>query len=126
MLRRAQRYGLPLQKALISAHAEAEDRKLRKDPFLEVLALKVPFRNLLVFPNQAPWPGRLGGTQSLTFIDAGRARELQKSAQPATQMLSVNCLYQMNAKWRKGHFVTGHESLPSWFLTQIRVRQRVS
>jgi hypothetical protein len=25
---------------------------------LEVLALKVPFRNLLLFPNQAPWPGR--------------------------------------------------------------------
>ena len=29
--RRAQRYGLPLQKTLFSAHAEAEDRKLRKD-----------------------------------------------------------------------------------------------
>ena len=29
-----------------------------KNLLLEVLALKVPFRNLLLFPNQAPWPGR--------------------------------------------------------------------
>ena len=29
---------------------------------------------------------------------------MQKSAQPATQMLSVNCLYQSNAKKRKGEF----------------------
>ena len=34
-------------------------QKIEKRSFLEVLALKVPFRNLLVFPNQAPWPGRL-------------------------------------------------------------------
>jgi hypothetical protein len=50
---------LDLQRADFSAHAEAEDRKLRKDLTLEVLALKVPFRNLLVFPNQVPWPGQL-------------------------------------------------------------------
>jgi len=31
-LKGAQQYGLPLQNALISAQAEAEDRKLRKDP----------------------------------------------------------------------------------------------
>jgi hypothetical protein len=49
------------KEALNSAHAEAEDRKLRKELALEVLALKVPFRNLLLFPNQAPWPGRLEG-----------------------------------------------------------------
>jgi hypothetical protein len=30
-LKRAQRYGLPLQRRSFSAHAEAEDRKLRKD-----------------------------------------------------------------------------------------------
>jgi hypothetical protein len=37
-----------------SAHAEAEDRKLRKDPKLEVLALKVPFRNLQVVSESSP------------------------------------------------------------------------
>ncbi len=43
-------------------HARAEDRKLRKELALEVLALKVPFRNLPVFPNQVPWPGQLSAT----------------------------------------------------------------
>ena len=33
----------------LSAHAETEDKKLRKDP-LEVLALKVPFGRQLVKP----------------------------------------------------------------------------
>ena len=63
-LKRAQRYGLP---PLRSAHfrrrifrpREGGRQKIEKRSFLEVLALKVPFRNLLVFPNQAPWPGRL-------------------------------------------------------------------
>jgi hypothetical protein len=54
-----------LQGTDFSAHAEAEDRKLRKELALEVLALKVPFRNLLVFPNQVPWPGRLRTLHSL-------------------------------------------------------------
>jgi hypothetical protein len=61
---RASKIGLPPGKALLErtrllGHAKAEDRKLRKELVLEVLALKVPFRNLLVFPNRAPWPGRL-------------------------------------------------------------------
>jgi len=48
----------------LSAHAflrqpGTEDRKLRKDPFLEVLALKVPFGNRAAFPNEVPWPGQL-------------------------------------------------------------------
>jgi hypothetical protein len=40
----------------------------------------------------------LRATRPLKTLDAGRARELQKSAQPATQMLSVHCLYQRTAK----------------------------
>jgi hypothetical protein len=52
-----------LENALISAQAEAEDKKLRKELALEVLALKVPFRNRYSLwnqlPNQVPWPGRL-------------------------------------------------------------------
>jgi hypothetical protein len=44
-------------------------------------------------------------------LDAGRARELQKCAQPATHMLSVNCLYQMNVKKRKGVSIFSLESL---------------
>ena len=53
------RFGLNhLQVRRISAQAEAKDRKLRKDPMLEVLAFKVPFGNAC-FPNEVPWPGRL-------------------------------------------------------------------
>ena len=73
---RAQQYSLPLwinKDADFSAHAEAEDRKLRKELALEVLALKVPFRNLQVFLNQVPWPGQLGATRALKPLDAGRA-----------------------------------------------------
>jgi hypothetical protein len=41
----AQPYGLPIgDNATLTAHADTEDKKLRKDP-LEVLALKVPFGN---------------------------------------------------------------------------------
>jgi hypothetical protein len=72
-------------------HAKAEDRKLRKE-LLEVLALKVPFRNLQVASESSPVAGTIEGSNPSTALDAGRARELQKSAQPATQMLSVHCL----------------------------------
>jgi hypothetical protein len=58
-------FRLGSQRTNFLAHAEAEDRKLRKELALEVLALKVPFRNLLVFPNQVPWPGRLRTLHSL-------------------------------------------------------------
>jgi hypothetical protein len=80
---------------------------------LEVLALKVPFRNLLVVSESSPVAGAIKGFNPYKSLDAGRARELQKSAQPATQMLSVNCLYQMNLEKRKGEFEKGG-SLPDW------------
>ena len=93
---------------------EGGRQKIEKRSFLEVLALKVPFRNLLVFPNQAPWPGRFRDSNPCKPLDAGRARELQKSAQPATQMLSMNCLYQMNVSLRNKKF-SEVTSLPVWF-----------
>jgi hypothetical protein len=37
---------------------DTEDKKLRKELTLEVLALKVPFGYLLL-PNEVPWPGQL-------------------------------------------------------------------
>jgi hypothetical protein len=103
------------------SHARAEDRKLKKDR-LEVLALKVPFRTALsaaefdrdedaAFPNQAPWPGRLRDSIPAKTLDAGRARELQKSAQPATQMLSIDCLYQTTFQTRKQEMIEKHKSL---------------
>jgi len=93
----AQRYGLPLsqrrfQRTRLFRPREGGRQKIEKRSFLEVLALKVPFRNLLVFPNQVPWPGQLRESIPPETLDAGRARELQKSAQPATRMLSVHCL----------------------------------
>jgi len=59
----------------------------------------------------SPVAGTIEGFNPSKTLDAGRARELQKSAQPATQMLSVNCLYQMRAEERKGEFATAQESL---------------
>ena len=58
--------------------------------------MKVPFRNLLVVSESSPVAGAIEGFNPSKLLDAGRARELQKSAQPATHMLSVNCLYQRN------------------------------
>jgi hypothetical protein len=43
-------------------HARTEDIKLRKDPFLEVLALKVPFRSCRFFWNQASESSPVAGT----------------------------------------------------------------
>jgi hypothetical protein len=59
--------------------------------------------------------GAIEGFYPSKTLDAGRARELQKSAQPATQMLSVNCLYQMTAKERKRVSIFSNERLPGWF-----------
>jgi hypothetical protein len=90
--------GLPPGKCLKAqgnfSHARAEDRKLRKDLTLEVLALKVPFGSLLGVSESSPVAGAIKGINPYKTLDAGRARELQKSVQPATQLLSVHCLYQ--------------------------------
>jgi len=40
-------------------HARAEDRKLRKELALEVLALKVPFGNLPIVPEFSPVAGTI-------------------------------------------------------------------
>jgi len=66
----AQQYGLPSRgEAPLSAgifrHPDTEDKKLRKDPTLEVLALKVPFGNRVALLNEVPWPGRLRTLRSL-------------------------------------------------------------
>jgi len=58
-----------------------------------------------VFPNQAPWPGRFRDSIPVKSLDAGRARELQKCAQPATQMLSVHCLYQVTGKSARRYLI---------------------
>ena len=61
----AQRYGLPpgtapeLRRRPFRPCEGGRQKIEKRTKLLEVLALKVPFRNLLLFPNQAPWPGRL-------------------------------------------------------------------
>lgn len=56
--------------------------------------MKVPFRNLLLFPNQAPWPGRLGDLLiPLNFRCRTRTRDSQTTPD-VPHMLSVHCLYQ--------------------------------
>jgi hypothetical protein len=41
------------------AQPGTEDKKLRKELTLEVLALKVPFGSRVAIPNEVPWPGQL-------------------------------------------------------------------
>jgi hypothetical protein len=108
-----------LKAQAILAHARAEDRKLRKELTLEVLALKVPFGSLLGVSESSPVAGAIKGLNPYNTFDAGRARELQKSAQPATQLLSVHCLYQAIGKSARGNrffrpkvYRDGTQSLP--------------
>jgi hypothetical protein len=86
-----------LKARVILSHARAENRKLRKELTLEVLTLKVPFRNLLLslFLNrslvaEANFSGNLlmsaaserlnlPLTSTRKYQIAGRARELQKA-----------------------------------------------
>jgi hypothetical protein len=72
------------------AQPDTEDKKLRKELTLEVLALKVPFGSRVAIPNEIPWPGQLR-LLSLN-LDAGRCREMQQNTPAATPLLSVNCL----------------------------------
>jgi len=87
-----------------SAHAEAEDRKLRKDP-----SGGPCFEGTLQKPTGVSESSPVAGTiENSTFsesLDAGRTREIQTNYDPAaTLLLSVNCLYQMNKKNCKGEF----------------------
>ena len=60
--------------------------------------MKVPFGSLPGVSESSPVAEAIQGFNPCTSLDAGRARELQKCAQPATQMLSVHCLYQSPTK----------------------------
>jgi hypothetical protein len=60
--------------------------------------LKVPFGSLPGVSESSPVAEAIQGFNPCNSLDAGRARELQKCAQPATQMLSVHCLYQSLSK----------------------------
>ena len=96
---------LTLQRHRFLGTRRSGRQKIEKRTYLlEVLALKVPFRNLPVFPNQVPWPGRLENSTFSEYFDAGRTREIQQIRPAATLLLSVNCLYQMNKKNCKGEF----------------------
>jgi hypothetical protein len=54
-----------LKERSFSAQPKAEDRKLRKELALEVLALKVPFRNLLGVSEFSPVAGTISGRNAL-------------------------------------------------------------
>jgi len=81
-----------LKERSFSAQPKAEDRKLRKELALEVLALKVPFRNLLGVSEFSPVAGTISGRNALKHIDAGRARELQKM-RPASHTNALGELF---------------------------------
>jgi hypothetical protein len=83
-------------------HAKAEDRKLRKELTFGGPCFEGTLQKPTGVSESSPVAGTIEGFNPSQTLDAGRARELQKSAQPATQMLSVNCLYQRKAKRCKG------------------------
>jgi hypothetical protein len=110
-------------------HARAEDKKLIKELSLEVLALKVPFRkpavalflnrslvaeanfsgiNLMLAASEKIQPAGHNLPENIKLPDA---HESCKSARPATQLLSVHCLYQRLAKKCKGESIFSQESL---------------
>jgi len=86
-----------------SAHAEAEDRKLRKDPIGGPC-----FEGTLQKPTGVSESSPVAGTiENSTFsesLDAGPTREIHTNMPDCHTLLSVNCLYQMNAKNCKGEF----------------------
>ena len=99
----AQRYGLPPGKSAdFSAHAEAEDRKLRKDLTLEVLALKVPFRNLLVVSESSPVAGTIEGSNPSNLIRC-RTRTRVAEMRPASHTNALGELFIAE----EGGFVQG-------------------
>jgi hypothetical protein len=125
--------GLPPSKCLKAraflGHARAEDKKLIKELSLEVLALKVPFRkpavalflnrslvaeanfsgiNLMLAASEKIQPAGHNLPENIKLPDA---HESCKSARPATQLLSVHCLYQRLAKKCKGESIFSQESL---------------
>ena len=76
----------------ILGRARAEDKKLKKELTLEVLALKVPFGSLLSVSESSPVAGAIQGTNPCQNIRCRTRTRVAKSAQPATQLLSVHCL----------------------------------
>jgi len=96
LLQSAQRYGLPLSQSADStaffSHARAEDRKLGKDLTFGGPCFEGTLQKPTGVSESSPVAGTIEGFHPSKTLDAGRARELQKSAQPATQMLSMDCL----------------------------------
>jgi hypothetical protein len=67
---------------------EGGRQKIEKRPYVwRFLALKVPFRNSLMFPNQVPWPGRL---ESLTPSHLLRCRTRDESCRQYAR-LATHC-----------------------------------
>jgi len=105
----AQRYSLPLRRSDSDSTGHfgpCEDgrRKIEKrtyfgGPCLEG-TLRKPTQCFRIKPRGR---GDSGNQIPVKTLDAGRARELQKCAQPATQMLSVHCLYQGIVKSARGY-----------------------
>jgi hypothetical protein len=122
-----------LESTGILGHARTEDRKLIKELSLEVLALKVPFRKpavtlflnrslvaeanfsgipLMSAASEKIQPAKHSLPENIKLPDA---HESCKSARPATQLLSVHCLYQRLAKKCKWESIFSQESLWTWF-----------
>ena len=90
----AHRYGLPLQIALISAHAEAEDRKLRKELTFGGPCLEGTLQKPTLVSESSPVAGAIENSAFSMIFRCRDATRDSKIRPAATHLLSVNCLYQ--------------------------------
>lgn len=112
----AQRYGLPPRKTWKFGTRRSGRQKIEKrSKVLEVLALKVPFRNLLVFPNPAPWPGRLRTTSSLSIVRCQTRTRVAKTA--SSEPHSLGSLFIADECQKEQ---AGNEKAARKFTNQVR------
>jgi hypothetical protein len=94
-----------------SAHAEAEDRKLRKEltfggPCFEGTLQKPPFPLGIRLPNQVPWPGQLSAAflaKPALLIFRCRTRTRVAEKRPASHTNALGALFIAE----EGGFVQG-------------------
>ena len=81
-----------LESTGILSRARAEDRKLRKELILEVLALKVPFGSLLSVSESSPVAGAIEGSHPSRYIRC-RTRTRVAEKRPASHTNALGELF---------------------------------
>lgn len=92
------------KEALNSAHAEAEDKRLIKELNFGGPCFEGTLQKPTLVSESSPVAGAIEESQFLLILRCRGAPRDSKIQPAATHLLSVNCLYQMNEKKRKGVF----------------------